>query len=70
MTNMDPEKWLVFCVITGRLVAVVRVQVEFQMADHLVCLQEGKTAVRKRSVLQAEEALAETIAGGAVQGAR
>ena len=43
---------------------------EFRTADHSACLQEVRTAVRKWSVLLAEEALYETIAGGPVQGAR
>ena len=40
---------------------------EFQTVDHLAFLQEGRTAVRKRSVLQVEETLAATIAGVPVQ---
>ena len=40
------------------------------MADNSTCLQEGRTAVQNPSALLAEEALAETLAGGPVQGAR
>ena len=43
-----PENWTASCVITGHLVAALRVQVEFQTADHLACLREGRTAVRRR----------------------
>ena len=45
------------CVIIGHLVAALRGQEEFRTADHSVCLREGRTAVQKRSVLLAEEAL-------------
>ena len=38
--------------------------------DHSAGLQEGRVEVRKRSVLWAEEVMAETLAGAPVQGAR
>ena len=69
-TKTDSENWTTSCVITGHLVVALRGKEEFRTADHLACLGEGRTAVRKRSVLLAEEALAKTIAGGAFQGAR
>ena len=43
---------------------------EFRTAEHLACLREVRTAVRTRSAQWAEEALATTIAGDPVQGAR
>ena len=69
-TKTATENWTASCVITGHLVAELRGQEEFQMADHLACLQEGRMAVRKWSVLLAEEALTETIARYPVQGTR
>ena len=54
------------CVITGHLVAALRDQEEFRMADHSACLQEGRMVVRKRSVLLAEESLAKNFTGGPV----
>ena len=69
-TRMSPENCTASCVTTGHLVPALRGQEEFRTADHSVCLQEGKTAVRKRSVLLAEEALAETLEGAPVKGAR
>ena len=41
-----PENWTASCVITGHLVAALRVQVEFRTADHLACLRVGRMAVR------------------------
>ena len=69
-TKIDPENCTASCVITGHLVAALRGQEELQTADHSTCLQEGRKAVRKRSVPLAEEALAKTLAGYLVQGAR
>ena len=43
---------------------------KFRMADHSTCLQEGRTVVRKRSVLLTEEALVETLVGDPFQVAR
>ena len=63
-----PENWMASCVVTGHLVAFLRVQEYFRTADHSACLREGSTALRKRRVLMAEEALAETLAGALVQG--
>ena len=45
-------------------------QVEFQAEDHLACLWEGRSAVRKRSAQQAEEALVATIVGDSFRVAR
>ena len=69
-TKTASENWTASYVITGHLVAVLRGQVEFRTADHSACLQEEQTEVRKRSILWSEEALAETIMGDPVQGAR
>ena len=70
LTKTAPGNWTASCVITGHIVAAIRGQVEFQTTDYLVCLQEGRTVVQKRSVLRAEEALAETITGDPVQSPR
>ena len=67
---MAPENWVASCVITGHLVAALRVQVELQTAEHSAYLREGLTAVCRRSQQQAEEALAGTLEGGLVQSAR
>ena len=52
-----PENWTASCVITVHLVAALRGQVKFRTADHSACLREGRTAVRKRGEIRAEEAL-------------
>ena len=57
------------CVITGHLVAALRGQEELRLADHSTYLREGIVEVQKWSILQSEESLADTLAGGAVQGA-
>ena len=62
-TNKALENWTASCVITSHLVAALRSQEVFRTADHLDCLREGRTAVRKRSVLLAEETLTDTIEG-------
>ena len=59
-----------YCVITGYLVVALRVQVEFRTADHSTCLQGGRTAVWRRVIQRAEEALAATLEGAPVQRAR
>ena len=69
-TKTAHENWMDSCVITGHLVTALRGQEEFWTADHSACLQEGRTAVRKRSALLAEEALAKTLVGDLVQDAR
>ena len=69
-TLTAPENWTASCVITGHLVTALRGQVEFRMADYSACLLEGQTVAQRRSTHWAEEALAETIAGSPVQGAR
>ena len=66
---MAPENWTASCVITGPLVAALRVQKEFRTADHSIYLREGRAEVRKRSVLRIEEALVETLVGAHDQGA-
>ena len=68
--NTAPENWTASCVITGHLVAALRGQVDFWMADHSACLQEGQTAEQKQKVLLSEVALEETIAAPPAQGAR
>ena len=52
-----PENCTASCVITGHLVAALRGQVEFGTVDHLACLREVRTAVRRRGQIRAEEAL-------------
>ena len=69
-TKTTPENWMASCVITRYLVVALRVQDEFLAAGHLAFPQERRMAVRKRSALMAEEALAETLVGAPVQGAR
>ena len=49
------------CVITGNLIADLRVQEEFRTADHSAFLQERRDEVRKRSILRSEESLVETL---------
>ena len=49
LTLTSPENWMALCIITVQIVAALRCQVEFWTADHLACLQEGQTEVRKRS---------------------
>ena len=66
-TKIDPENCTASCVITGHLVAALRGQEELRTVDHSTCFQEGRKAVRKRSVLLAEEALAKTLVGYLVQ---
>ena len=65
-TKTAPENWTASYVITGHLVAELRGQEVFQMADHSSCLREGRAEVQKQSALLAEEALKETLAGGPV----
>ena len=65
-----PENWTESYVITGRLIAAIRGQEELQTADHSACILEVRTLVRKRSVLLADESLAENLAGYPFQGAR
>ena len=70
MTNMVPENWTASCVITGHLVAALRGQEDFRTTYHSIFLLEGRRVVQKRSVLLVEEALAETLLGAPIQGAR
>ena len=65
-----PENWTASCVITGHLVTALRGQVEFRTADHLTCLWEGRTAVRRRGQRQAEKALTAALEGALVLQAR
>ena len=69
-TKKAPENWTASCVITGHLVTALRGQDKLRTVDHFVCPCEGRTAVRKRSVLLTEEALVETLAGALLQGSR
>ena len=62
-SQTDPENWTASYVITGHLVVALRGQVEFRMADHLACLREGRTAVRRRGQIRAEEALTAALEG-------
>ena len=54
------------CVITGHLVAALRGQVDFRMADHLACLREGRAAVRQIGQQRAEEDLTAILEGAPV----
>ena len=65
-----PENWTASCVIIGHLVLALRGQVEFQTADHLACLRAGRTAVRRRGQIRAEEALTVALEEGLVLHAR
>ena len=69
-TLAAPENWMASFVLTGHLVAALRVQVEFRTADHSACLWEGRTAVRRRGQQRVEEALTATLEGPPVQRAR
>ena len=69
-TQTAPENWMASCVITGHLVVALRGQVEFRTADHLACLREGQTAVRRRGQIRAEEALTAALEGSPVLHAR
>ena len=69
-SHTAPEKWTVSCVITGKIVAALRVQVEFRTADHPDCLQEGRMAVRQRGQRRATEALTAALEGAPVLHAR
>ena len=60
------ENWTSSYVITGHLVAALRGQVEFRTADHSACLREGRTAVRRRGQIRAEEALTAAMEGDPV----
>ena len=61
-----PENWTESCVITGHLVAPLRGQVEFRTTDHSEFLREGRTAVRRRGQIRAEEALKAALEGALV----
>ena len=69
-SQTSPENWTASCVITGHLVAAIRGKVEFQMADHLACLREGRTAVRRQRQRRVEEALSAALEGDLVLQAR
>ena len=69
-SQTDPEYWTASYVITGHLVAALRGQVEFRTADHSACLWEGRTAVRRRGQIRAEEALTAALEGGLLLHAR
>ena len=61
-----PENWTTSCVITVRLVAAFRGQVGFRMVDHSACLREGRTSMRRRGKIRAEEALTAALEGDPV----
>ena len=63
-TQTAPENWTASYVITGHLFAALRGQVDFRTADHLACLQEGRTVVRRRFQSRSEEALTAALEGG------
>ena len=65
-----PENWTASCVVTGHLVAALRVQVGFRTEDHLACLQEVRTVVWQRGKRQAEEALTAALEGAPVSHTR
>ena len=65
-----PENWTASCVITGHVVAALRGQVELRTADHSACLREGRTAVRRRGQIWAEEDLTAALEGALVLHAR
>ena len=69
-TLASPENRTATCVITGHLVAVLRVQVKFRTEDYSAYLREVRTAVWRQRKQRVEEALAATISGSLVKGAR
>ena len=69
-SHTPPENWTASCVITGHLVAALSGQVDFRTGDHSACLQEGRTAVRRRRKIQAKKALTATLEGSPVLHAR
>ena len=50
-----PEIRTASCVITRHLVAALRGKAKFRTADHLACLREGRTAVRRQGHLWTSE---------------
>ena len=62
-TRTAPDNWQASCVITGHLVSSLRGKVTFRTADHASCVQDGRAAVRRKSVAKAMESLEATIAG-------
>ena len=69
-TQTDPDNWTASCVIIGHVVATLRGQLDFQIADHSACLREGRPAVRRVVQRRAKEALADTLEGALVQRTR
>ena len=69
-TQTAPENWTASCVVTVHLVAALRSQLELRTADHLACLREGRTAVRRLGQIWAEEALMTALEGPPVLHAR
>ena len=65
--KMVPENWTASCVITVHLLAALRGQEYFRTTDHSACFRDRRTAVRKRSILLAEEALVKNLVGALVQ---
>ena len=65
-----PENWTASCIITGHLVAALRVQAVFRTADQSACLRGGRLAVRHRGEQRAEAALTAALEGPPVLLAR
>ena len=55
-TKMVIKNWTASCVITGNLVASLRVQEGLRRADHAACMRKGREEVRKRNTLRLDEA--------------
>ena len=66
-TKTAPENWTASCVITGHIVALIRVQEEFSTADYDAYMREGREEMRERNTLWLEEAMADTREGAPVQ---
>ena len=66
----SPENWTASCVITGHLVAALRVQAVFRTADHSPCLRGGRLAERHQGEHWAEAALTVALEGDPVLQAR
>ena len=65
-TKTTPENWMASCIITGYLVAALRIQEEFRKTDHATYMREGREYVRKRNTLQLEEELTDALEGAPV----
>ena len=58
------------CVIIGHLVKALRGQEEFRTAYHVAYMIKGRSEVRKRNILQEEEALADNLEVSPADGTR